>query len=409
MPLKGINIRKPDFRSYFSGLLPLFTLAHFGHHVVGAMLRPLMPMIRTELGLSYTEAGIVISAFAITGGISQLPAGWLADRLGPRLMVLLGVAGVAATGLMIGRSQSYLALIIFLVLAAVLGGGYHPASASAISALVSAERRGRALGIHLIGGSSCFWVVPLLAAPIAAALGWRSPYIILSIPAIMLGVVLYILIGRRSQSRDNNQITIDIGVTGTRKQIPWRQLVPFIVLSVVTGTMIQSVSAYLSLYAVDHLHIAEQTAAMLMAISPAVGLFAAPMGGYLADRFGGVPVLVITSILAVPLVYMLGLATNVFALVGIMIVIGIVSFTRMPTSEAYIVGHTPQHRRSTILGFYFFAGAEVSGLLTPVIGNLIDRFGFYRTFTIASVTLAAATATCLLLLWRNRTLTVGYR
>ena len=389
-------------------MLPLFVLAHFGHHVVGAMLRPLMPIIRTELGLSYTEAGIVISAFAITGGISQLPAGWLADRLGPRLMVLLGVAGVAIAGLMIGRSQSYMSLIILLVLAAVLGGGYHPASASAISSLVPAERRGRALGIHLVGGSSCFWVVPLLAAPIAAALGWRNSYIILSIPAIILGVVLYTLIGRRSQSRDNNQIKTDSGIAGTRKQIPWRQLVPFIVLSVVTGTMIQSVSAYLSLYAVDHLHIAEQTAAMLMAISPAVGLFAAPMGGYLADRFGGVPVLVITSILAVPLIYMLGLAINALSLVGIMIVIGIVSFTRMPTSEAYIVGYTPQHRRSTILGFYFFASAEVSGLLTPVIGNLIDRLGFYRTFTIASITLAAATVICLLLLWQNKTLTVGH-
>jgi len=366
-------------------------------------------MIRTELGLSYTEAGIVISAFAITGGISQLPAGWLADRLGSRLMVLLGVTGVAVTGLMLSQSQSYLTLIIFLVLAALLGGGYHPAASSAISSLVPGERRGRALGTHMIGGSSCFWVVPLLAAPIAAAIGWRNSYLILSIPAIILGVLLYILIGKRSRITENNQTTLDTSVPKTREQIPWRQLIPFVLLSVVTGTVIQSVSAYLSLYAVDHLHIAEQTAAMLMAISPGVGLFAAPMGGYLADRFGGMPVLVVASILAIPLVYILGLATNALSLVIIMILIGLVSFTRMPTSEAFIAGHTPQHRRSTILGFYFFAGAEVSGLLTPVVGNLIDRYGFSQSFTIASVTLGVATALCLLVLWRNRALTVSYK
>ncbi len=379
-------------------------MAHFGHHVIGAMLRPLMPMIRTEFNLSYTEAGVVISAFAITSGISQLPAGWLADRFGPRIMVVTGVSGVAIAGIMIGLSQSYLALIAFLVLAAIIGGGYHPASTSAISVLVPLERRGRALGIHLVGGSSCFWVVPLLAAPIAVAWGWRGAYVTLSIPAIILGIVLYILIRQRTQIRDDERKPSAASVSRTPERIRWRQLVPFLVMSVVTGTMMQSVAAYLSLYAVDHLGVTETAAAMLMAITPAVGLFAAPLGGYLSDRFGGVPVLVTVSILAIPLIYMLGVVSNVLTLAGVMIVMGIVSFTRMPTSEAYIIGHTPEHRRSTILGFYFFAGAEIAGLLTPVMGNLIDRFGFYRSFTIASVTSAVVTVMCLLFLWRNRAL-----
>jgi len=144
-------------------------LAHFGNHVVGAMLRPLMPMIRTDLGLSYTQAGVVISVFSITRGISNLPAGWLADHFGTRLLVTISVSGVAIAGLLVGFSQSYTFLIIFLVISAMLGGGYHPTSAVAISATVPTEYRGRALGFHMIGGSSAFWIVPLLATPIAVA------------------------------------------------------------------------------------------------------------------------------------------------------------------------------------------------------------------------------------------------
>jgi MFS family permease len=400
--LKGTGIKKPDLRQFFSGLLPLFIFAHFGHHVVGAMLRPLMPMIRTDLDLSYTEAGVVMSAFAITSGISQLPAGWLADRFGPRIMVALGVSGVAIAGLLIGLSQSYWTLIVFLVIAALLGGGYHPASATAISAVVPQERRGRALGLHLVGGSSSFWVVPLLAAPIALAWGWRGVYLTLSIPAIILGIVLYILIGRRTRVRDSECQTDDVEVPKAPDRIHWRQILPFIIISVTTGTMIQSASAYLSLYAVDHLGVAEATAAMLVAVTPAVGLVAAPLGGYLSDRFGGIPVIIIVSFVAGPLVYLLGLVPNVPALVAVMISIGFVSNTRMPTSEAYIVGNIPEHRRSTILGFYFFAGAEIAGLMTPVMGNLIDRLGFVKSFNIISASIASVAVVCSLLLWRNR-------
>ena len=92
--MKGSTIKKLDLRLLFSGLIPLFVLAHFGHHVVGAMLRPLVPMIRTDFNLNYTEAGILLSAFAVTRGISQLPMGWLADRFGTRIMVVLGVSGI---------------------------------------------------------------------------------------------------------------------------------------------------------------------------------------------------------------------------------------------------------------------------------------------------------------------------
>jgi len=395
-------MKKQDFRALFQGLLPLFILAHFGHHVVGAMLRPLMPMIRTDLGLSYTQSGVVMSAFAITGGFSQLPAGWLADRFGPRIMIAISVTGVAIAGLFIGLSHSYAALIALLVLAALLGGGYHPASAAAISASVPAERRGRALGIHLVGGSSSFWVVPLLAAPIALAWGWRGSYITLAAPVIILGIVLYVLIGRRIRLQAAEPQTPGGEVPATAARSRWRQLVPFFVMTVATGTMVQSVGAYFSLYAVDHFGVAEATAAALVAITPAVGLVVAPLGGYLSDRFGGVPVLTAVSFLAIPLIYVLGVVPNVLSLAAVMVAIGIVTNTRMPTSEAYIVGYAPQHRRSTVLGLYFFAGAEMAGLLTPVVGNLIDRFGFYSTFTIISAILAPVIVVSSVFLWRSR-------
>ena len=400
--IEGAIIKKSDIRVFFAGLLPLFVLAHFGHHVVGASLRPLMPMIRTDLKLSYTQSGFVLSAFAITSGISQLPAGWLADRFGVRLAVVIGISGVAVAGLMIGLSHSYVALIAFLVLAAILGGGYHPAASAAVSASVSPENRGKALGIHLLGGSSAFWVMPLLAAPIAVAWGWRSSFVMLSIPTIILGIVLYVLISRRTRVQRAELQTSNNDLPELPAKIQWRKLAPFLIMSIATGTMVQSVSGYLSLFAVDYLGVTDATAARLIAVTPFVGLFAAPMGGYLSDRFGSVPVLIVVSCLAAPLIYLIGVVPNVAIFVVVMVAIGLVTNTRMPTSESYIFGNTPAHRRATILGFYFFAGAEVAGLLTPVVGYLIDQIGFYNSVSIISGSLAVIVVACSLFMLKNR-------
>ncbi|MCK4353951.1 MAG: MFS transporter, partial [Dehalococcoidia bacterium] len=79
-------------------MVPLFVLAHFAHHLVIALPIPLLPFIRDEFALDYTQAGVVMMAFNLAYGISQLPSGWLADRIGPRILLTIGTVGVALAG-----------------------------------------------------------------------------------------------------------------------------------------------------------------------------------------------------------------------------------------------------------------------------------------------------------------------
>ncbi len=62
----------------------------------------------------------------------------------------------------------------------------------------------------------------------------------------------------------------------------------------------------------------------------------------------------------------------------------------------------PLRHRSTILGIYYFSAMEGSGVLTPVMGYLIDHFGFYLSFTMAGAALLAVTLACSIFLWGNR-------
>jgi MFS family permease len=71
-------------------------------------------------------------------------------------------------------------------------------------------------------------------------------------------------------------------------------------------------------------------------------------------------------------------------------------------AQAYIIDQTPAKRRSTILGIYFFANMEGTGVLTPLLGYLIDHLGFYTTFTYSSAAIMAILAVCSAILWLTR-------
>jgi len=377
-------------------------LAHFSHHVLTALPVPLLPFIRDDFGLDYTQAGLVIAAFNLAYGIGQLPAGWLADRIGPRLLITIGISGVALAGLLVGFSQTYIMMIVFLVLMGVLGGGYHPAAPPVISTLVEPKNQGRVLGVHLIGGSSSFFLTHLIGIAIAATWGWRGSFIGLAVPIIVFGIVFYMLLGRRADIRKTEH-----GITDSYSQAPptpgrLRRLVSFIILSMFNHAVIFSIVAFIPLFLVDHFGVGKETAAVFLAIIYSAGLWASPLGGYLSDRLGRVPVVLVACFIAGPVIYLLNLVPYGLGMGVLLITLGMVMYVRQPVAEAYIIGQTSERNRSTILGIYYFGAIEGIGILTPVVGYFIDQFGFYASFTIAGIAVFAVTLVCSIWLWGSR-------
>ena len=342
------------------------------------------------------------AAFNIPYGISQLPAGWLADHIGPRLLIAIGICGVALAGFLVGFSQTYILMIVFLGLMGVLGGGYHPASPPVISALVEPKNRGRALGVHLIGGSASFFLTPLIGIAIATAWGWRGSFITLAVPTMAFGIVFYVLMGRRAATK-----RVEHRITNSHNKAPptsgrLRRLTAFIILSTFAGAVTFSIIAFVPLLMVDHFSVSKETAAAFISLIYSAGLWASPLGGYLSDRLGRVPVVLAVCLITGPVLYLLSLAPYGLGIGALLLTIGMIQYIRMPVSEAYIIGQTSEYNRSTILGIYYFGNLEGTGLLTPVIGYLIDQFGFSTSFTIVAAITVTVTLACSILLWGKR-------
>ena len=386
-----------------TGTLPLFVLAHFGHHLVSALATPLMPMIRDEFALNYTQAGTIIAAFSIPYGISQLPAGWLADRIGRPVLIGIGIGGVALAGFCVGLSHTYMMLLVFLAVMGVLGGGYHPASPPLIAASVPPEKRSQALGWHLSGSSLSFFLAPLLGVGIATALNWRASYIILAIPVLIIGILLYIFTRRLSSGKKNdNTVGKYSPVEGSgKKRI--NRLAAVIIFVTFNQAVIIGIISLIPLFLVDVMGASEGVAAIYLAVIYSAGFWAGPLAGFVSDRIGKLlPIIIGVCLLAGPVIFLLNYASLGIAIGFLLLLLGVIFNVRMPLSESYIVKETLDKNRSSVLGIYYFMGLEGGGVLTPAIGFSFDTIGFNSTFTIVAVATTLVTLLCLIWLYFNR-------
>jgi len=382
-------------------LLPLFILAHFTHHLMGALLTPLLPFIRNEFSLDYTQVGGLVSAFTIAYGISQLPGGWLADRLGARLLIVIGVSGVALFGLLVGLSTSYLMMLVFLVFMGLLGGGYHPAASPLISDVVDPNRRGRALGIHQIGGTASFFLAPLIAAGIAAALGWRGSFIAVASVTMIFGIMLYVLLGRQLYARKAKvKPTTTTAVAAFPGQR--RRLVVFLVLAIINQAFLFSLLQFVPLFTVDNFGVSEEVGAAMLALATSAGFWGGPLGGYLSDRLGRVRLALGLCFIAGPFVFLLNLSSLGWSISAVLIIIGMAHYTMLPIAESFLISQTSERNRSTVLGIYYLCSRGGPGLLAPVMGYIIDHYGFYTNFALIAAVLLVVTLGCAAFLWSSR-------
>lgn len=389
-------------KTFFSGLVPLFILAHFMHHIPGFLIQPLSPLIRDFYVLDYTEIGWLTSAYTFAYGISNLPAGWLGGRFAPRILITIGVAGVAACGLIVGPAPNYLILVIGFVLMGILGGGYHPSASPLVSDATPPERRGQALGLHQIGGTVANILVPLGAAGATAFLAWNHLYIVVAIPTMLYGFYLYTLLKKRHLGDMPHKVVSQSFTIRINRKGYLRNMIAFVTMGIAVQVFVISSTTFIPLMVVDQFHGATWVASAIIALPHILGLVAGPLGGHISDRVGKVPIMIIVSLAAGPIIYLLSLGTHWWLLPFVLMAMGACMYVAMPVSESYVIANVSTRNRSTILGIYYFASRGGPAVLLPIMGNLIQRYSFATAFTTIGVALFVISLICSLLLWENK-------
>jgi MFS family permease len=116
------------------------------------VLAMLFPFLKDQLGVGYIELGFALTVFAVISGLTQAPMGYLADHIGGRKVLLMGLTLGGFALIMLGLHLSYSWLIASSVLLGLANSVYHPADYAILSAHMDEARMGRAFSIHTFAG-----------------------------------------------------------------------------------------------------------------------------------------------------------------------------------------------------------------------------------------------------------------
>jgi MFS family permease len=135
------------------------------------VLPMLFPFLKQHLNVGYVELGFALTVFAVSSGLTQAPIGYLADHLGARKILLMGLCLGGFALIVLGLHLSYPSLIVSAALLGLANSVYHPANYAILSAHMDETRMGRAFSIHTFAGFLGGAVAPAIVAALVATVG----------------------------------------------------------------------------------------------------------------------------------------------------------------------------------------------------------------------------------------------
>ena len=166
------------------------------------------PAITRDLHLSSVQMGLVFSAFGITYALGEIPAGWLCDRFGARLMltrvVILWSIFTAATGL----AWNFSSLMVSRLLFGAGESGCFPSLARVFSDWLTPKERNSAEGIKAASARWGAAITPALMTALFAFLHWRAIFAIFGAVGLVAGAAFWLAFRDRPVTRPSEYASI---------------------------------------------------------------------------------------------------------------------------------------------------------------------------------------------------------
>ncbi|MFM2476417.1 MFS transporter [Celerinatantimonas sp. MCCC 1A17872] len=144
--------------------------------------------IRSDLGLSATQFGLLLSAFSLSYGIFQLPSGLLLDKIGPRVILGGGLLIWSVMQAMAGVVNNFSHFIMLRIGLGVGEAPFMPCGVKVINDWFSAKERGIPVGIFNSSTTIGQAFAPPILVALMLAFGWRIMFVIIGVAGIVISV-----------------------------------------------------------------------------------------------------------------------------------------------------------------------------------------------------------------------------
>ena len=370
------------------------TGGHAISHFLYQSFLVMLPTVRDALGIGPVQVGAIMTARELASGLTSLPGGLICDRLRRHwgAVLALCMVGFGLGWLIVGLSQTYVVLVIGMMLTSVAASLWHLPAMAALSQRFS-RRRGTALSIHGVGGNLGDVLGPILTGFMLGYLSWRGVLgVYVTIPLLVAVMVIWAFrdVGA-NQDSEASQPSIRTQVAEARLLLRDATIWQVNAVSALHGMCYQVYTTFLPLYLADELGLDARGIGLYLGLLFSFGIVANPLMGYLSDRVGRKAIIIPTLVGSCVFSLLLALLGQGSMFVVIIFVLGIFlrsDFSLLSAAALDIVGHRVA---TTTLGVLSFSRC-VMGAISPLIGGVLyERWGMDAALYYVAALFALAT------------------
>src|SRR6059036_3749893 len=173
----------------------LISIGHGLTHWYPATFYLLLPIIGNELGLTYSQIGLIMTCQYVAAAVANVPGGILVDTVGRKgLLMALSLFWVGFPYLLMGFSHGYLMLLACVALVGFGNSLWHPTAIPTLARRFP-ERKGLVLSLHGMGGNVGDAIAPIVVGALLAALTWREVVILNVVPGVVIALLIFVFLG----------------------------------------------------------------------------------------------------------------------------------------------------------------------------------------------------------------------
>jgi len=330
--------------------------------------------VTSELALTYTQSGLMMTIFAIFYALMQVPSGILSDKFGGGRVVALStlVMGLSCVGFALSSSFG-LALFSRLMIGA--GAGFIlPASTKLLSSSFPARDLDGAMGVFGTGWGTGF-IVSFAAIPwILGASNWRIGALFTGAFTLAIAAQCWIVLGGPRLEKPTEKISA--GRTSYRKSLSKNLLcsisINFTGLAVVVG-----ITTWAPLYLTRRLNISLVEVGFMIAALGVMMIISSFVGGVLTPKVGGGKVVIASMAMCV--VFPIVLIFTSSAWMGLLVMAGVgwASNFYVPPFSARVSLSASREHSGTVFGVFNMA-SFIGSSITPIfVGYVLDTVARY--------------------------------
>lgn len=377
----------------------MITLGHALTHWYPATFYLLLPIIGRELGLSYSQIGLIMTCQYVAGAVANVPGGMLVDTVGRKgILMATSLFWVGFPYLLMGFSHGYLMLLGLIALVGFGNSLWHP---TAIPTLANRfpERKGLVLSLHGMGGNVGDALAPIVVGSLLAVLTWRQVVVLNVIPGVVMAVMILAFLGtlqlgskkKKEKAHDEAKVqTLGDYFRGVPALFRNRALVMITMGGAFRSLTQNGLLTFLPVFLAYEMGYSPFWVGAAMFALQAAGFAASPIAGHLSDSMGRRSVLMTSMLMTAVVLVFMAFAGKSHAFIVFVAILGFFLYAIRPVLQAWLLETTPKNMGGTSIGILF--GAQSLGSsIGPLIGGMIaDRWGLTSTFWFLAVTIVIA-------------------